>query len=890
MLALIALHALAALGAWASSRWIGRRCWIVAAVAPVTVLAWAVGASPSVVSGDVRVARWEWVGPIDLHLDFRLDPLALLMVYVVSTVGVAIVVYAARYAPSPAAAGRLTAGLTFFAGAMLGIVLSDNLFLLWGFWELTTVVSYLLIAFEHDRADARAAATKALLMNAGGGLAMLGGLAVMAGPGGASTFSSLLAAPPEGGDVGMALILVGILVKSAQVPFHSWLPAAMVAPTPVSAYLHAAAMVKAGPYLLIRLAPLAAGLAWWSPVVIAVGVTGALLGGYRAMRVDDLKELLAYTTIAELGMILLLGAVGTVEAIAAAVLLLLSHAAFKSCLFMAAGIVDHHFGSRQVEVLAGLLRRVPIVAVASILAIASMAGVPPLLGFIAEDEGFKALTSAATWTWPALVALAAATVLKAAFSTRLVLAAAPHEESAQTVERPGLWFSGPPVVMALAGLVFGLVSGPVGSLVEAAAAPTPDESLDIGLWHGLTPALGWTTLTLVVGVAAAFYQRGWRRLGTLTGRLAARRIDWESITSRLTDLGRNLEGYAGRRGNLVAVVIGALVAASTALLNYEGESALQLPTNLAVVVVAALVGLASIGVVLARRRLLAILLLSGTGYGVALLYLSLDAPNLTFTQLLVETLLLVVLLTVAWRLALRSPRVPRIRRVARVATAILAGAGLTAAVGLTYATGVESTVSFFYESRREVGVDFHNTVTAILVDFRALDTLGELTVLVSAAAGILALYPRLHSGEAILTERRSPVLAVAVDILYPPVLLFGLYLFFAGHEGVGGGFPAGLVAAVALVLRHTGHHPGILQMEQFLAARMLGAAAVMAATAGLWSRAVGRAVFANLDLSFRLPGIGEVAASSSLLFEVALAVAVAGLGMTILSRLERAGS
>jgi multicomponent Na+:H+ antiporter subunit A len=200
------------------------------------------------------------------------------------------------------------------------------------------------------------------------------------------------------------------------------------------------------------------------------------------------------------------------------------------------------------------------------------------------------------------------------------------------------------------------------------------------------------------------------------------------------------------------------------------------------------------------------------------------------------------------------------------------------------------TVSVFYETRREVGVEFHNTVTAILVDFRALDTLGELTVLVTAALALLALYPVLHRSEPILTEQRSPILTVAVDVLYPPVLLFGVYLFFAGHVGVGGGFPAGLVAAVALVLRHTAHQPGVLEIREFLPGKMVGAAAVLAAGTAIWSLAVGEAVLENLDLSFHLPGIGTVAASSSLLFEAALALAVTGLGLTILSRLERAGS
>jgi multicomponent Na+:H+ antiporter subunit A len=893
VLNLIGLHALAALGAWVSSRWIGRRCWIVAAAAPSATLAWAVWRSPGVVSGQALVGRRDWVNEVELTLDFRLDPLSLLMVYVVSAVGVAIVIYAARYTSSGSEAGRLTAGLTIFAGTMLGIVLSDNVFLLWGFWEGTTLLSYLLIAFQHTDEGARSAALKALLVNAAGGLAMLGGLALVAGSGGTSNLTSLLRSPPEGIAGGMALILVGILVKSAQVPFHGWLPAAMVAPTPVSAYLHAAAMVKAGPYLLIRLAPLVVGLAWWQPTVITVGLAGALFGGYRAMKVDDLKELLAYTTIAELGLMFVLSAVDTPEATAAALLLLVSHAAFKGCLFMATGIVDHQLGSRRIEAVRGMVRTLPVVASVAALAILSMAGLPPFLGFVAEDEGFKALNSLplGNWTWPVLVTVAAATVLKAAFSTRLVLAAVSRSDPPESEEpRPGPWWTGPPAVLALAGLALGIFSEPVGSLVGAVATPSREESLDIGLWHGLTPALGLTVLTLVLGVGAGFYRMGWERLSVLTARFALTGPDWGRVTAGLTSLGDRLEGRGGRRGNLAVVLIGATVAAGVALLAYEGESAFRLPTNLAVVVVAALVAMASIGVVLTRRRLLAILLLSATGYGVALLYLALDAPNLTFTQLLVETLLLVALLTVAWRLALRSPTVPRIRRVARLTTALIAGAGLTAAVGLTYETGGVRTVSVFYETRREVGVEFHNTVTAILVDFRALDTLGELTVLVTAALALLALYPVLHRSEPILTEQRSPILTVAVDVLYPPVLLFGVYLFFAGHVGVGGGFPAGLVAAVALVLRHTAHQPGVLEIREFLPGKMVGAAAVLAAGTAIWSLAVGEAVLENLDLSFHLPGIGTVAASSSLLFEAALALAVTGLGLTILSRLERAGS
>jgi multicomponent Na+:H+ antiporter subunit A len=387
MLALVALHAfVAACAPYVYAR-IGRRVFVWCALAPGATCVWAAAQSSSVLDGRAVTESVAWVPQLGLALSMRLDAFSLLMVALVSGIGVLVFLYASCYFAGDEGSrlGVFAAQLTGFAGAMFGLVVADNVYLLFVFWELTAITSYLLIGYEDEKGSVRAAARQALLVTSAGGLALLGGLVLLSQAAGTASLHGLLTESPSGGVVNAALVLVvvGAATKSAQAPFHSWLPAAMAAPTPVSAYLHSATMVKAGIYLVARFAPSFAGAGIWRPLVVTVGVVTMLVGGYRALRQHDLKLLLAYGTVSQLGFMFALFGVGSPEATKAGAALLLAHGLFKAGLFLTVGIIDHQAHTRDVRLLDGLGRQMPVLCAAAVVAAASMAGLPPLFGFVA---------------------------------------------------------------------------------------------------------------------------------------------------------------------------------------------------------------------------------------------------------------------------------------------------------------------------------------------------------------------------------------------------------------------------------------------------------------------------------------------------------------------------
>lgn len=883
VLSLVALHVVAASVAFAGSRRLGRAAWMAAAAAPASTLAWAIANTREILSGRPTTGGAEWVPSLGVSAATRVDELSLLMIYVTATVGLAAIVYSRSYA-APHRVGLLSGGLTVFAGAMLGLVAADDVFLLWVFWELTTVISFALIAFDRERSEARRAATRALVTNSAGGLAMLAGLVMTVTRSGTSLMSEMSGAvsPLAGG-----LILAGIAAKSAQVPFQSWLPSAMVAPTPVSAYLHAAAMVKAGPYLVLRLIPLVAGAAFWTPAVVVVGLVGAVYGGVRAMQVDDLKEILAHTTTAEVGLMLAFAGIGTSEAVAAALVLLVAHACFKASLFMVAGTIDHHLGTRDLRRLGGVGRIVPGAGATGAVALVSMAGVPPSIGFVAEDEGFRALESAHIGA-PALVlaGVVVATVLKASVSGRLALATSRSPAARGDVSAgAGAWSIAPAATLAGAGLALGLVLTPVDAVVDGVVGTLVSgaSGVELALWHGFGPAVGWSMGTLLVGMAAAVWVRSWGRLpGSPFSGAGAERI-WRAI-ERWADPSR-----WSRSAMTMTVAAGVAVASLGAVWPLVGDLRSR-GEDVVVVAVALLICVAAPAVAMIRRRPAQALLVSATGLGMTITYFLLGAHDLAMTQLLVETLVLVVLLAVAWRLRDRAQGASRPTSIARIAVASAAGLGITAAVAMA-ATVEPATVSTFYETRAMTGVEIPSVVSAILGDFRALDTLGELTVVVAATIAILVLFPwsRERGTEPVLTGRRSAVLTVTVEAMYPAVLLFAVFVLLNGHTGIGGGFPAGLIASVALVLRHAAHEPQILEDRPHLPTRVIGVGLVVAALISAVSGLAGTALLENREVATSIPLLGELSLSTSLTFEVAIAAAVAGLGLTVLGRVDRRG-
>ena len=758
MLTLLALHLLLALVAPAVGARAGRRVFLLMALAPAATAVWAATRAAEVLDGRPVTSQTAWVPGLGLTLDLRLDPLALLMVTLVAGVGTLIFLYCARYfPPQQRGLGRFAGALTAFAGAMLGLVLADDLILLYVFWELTSVTSYLLIGFDDEKEESRRAAQQALLVTTLGGLVMLLGLILLGQAAGTSSITQILADPPSGGAVPVALllVLVGAFTKSAQVPFHPWLPAAMAAPTPVSAYLHAAAMVKAGVYLVALLAPAFATVSPWRPVVLTVGLATMVIGGYRALRQNDLKRLLAFGTVSQLGFLFVLVGAGTREAAVAGAALLLAHGLFKSTLFLTVGIIDHETGTRDLRVLSGLGRRLPVLAGVATLAALSMAGVPPLLGFISKEAAYEAFLHGGTAETLVFAGLFVGSVLTAAYSARFVWGAFASKPGCAptTPHTPPAGFVAPVVVLGLSGLVLGLLPFLADPLVQAYASsydvvgPSTEKVEHLALWHGLKPALGFSVLTLLLG-GALFAARDrvrevQRRLSGVLGRVDADRsydmtltgVDRVALRSTALVQPGSLPLY------LAAVLMTVVLVPGTALLTgtrVSGDlTAWDRPLQ---AVVALIVAGAAIATARAHRRFTSVLFLGAVGYGTAVLFVLQGGPDLALTQFLVETLALVIFVFVLRRLpATFTRRRIRLSQAARMAVALAVGTVVTVAVLVTTQARTAPPASQAYLDRALPEGGGKNVVNVVLVDFRGMDTLGEITVLAVAAMGIASL-------------------------------------------------------------------------------------------------------------------------------------------------------
>ena len=748
MLVLLALHLLLAVGAVPAARLLGRRVFLLVAVAPAATAVWAATRAPAVLDGRPVVSTTAWVPGLDLTLDLRLDPLALLLVALVSGIGTVVFAYCAAYfTRDDRSVGRFAGVLTGFAGAMLGLVLADDLLLLYVFWELTSVTSWLLIGHDDEDATSRRAAQQALLVTTLGGLVMLAGLVLLAQEAGTASLSGLLADPPTGGGVPVALclVLVGALTKSAQVPFHPWLPAAMAAPTPVSAYLHAAAMVKAGVYLVARLAPAFATVAPWRPVLVTVGLATMLIGGWRALRQDDLKRLLAFGTVSQLGFLMVLVGAGTHEAATAGAALLLAHGLFKATLFLTVGVVDHATGTRDLRELSGVGRRSVLLTTVAVLAALSMAGAPPLLGFIAKEAAYEAFLNQPL----VLAGLFAGSVLTAAYSARFAWGAFASKPGVADTpwDAPSAGLLAPVALLGASGLVLGLAPGLADPLVQGYASSYAGEPEHLALWHGLVPALGLSVLTLALGAGLFVLRepvaRAQHDASRLLGRIDADRsyarvlhgVGHTAVRSTAVVQTGSLPVYLGTVLLTLVVLAGPALLGSTRL---TGDvTAYDRPMQ---VVVAVVVAVAAVACARARRRFTAVLLLGAVGYGVAVLFVLHGGPDLALTQFLVETLALVVFVFVLRRLPTNfRRRAVRTSQGVRLGIAVLVGMFVTGALLVAGQSRTAAPASQAYLDRSLPDGGGRNVVNVVLVDFRGFDTLGEVTVLAVAAMGIASL-------------------------------------------------------------------------------------------------------------------------------------------------------
>lgn len=723
--------------------------WLLAIV-PAGLALWAGVRLPQAAAGAPVRETLDWVPALGLQLSFRADGLSLLMALLISGIGALVIAYAGGYMKGRAGLGRLLAWLLAFMASMLGVVLADNLILLFVFWELTSLTSFILIGFHHEQEGSRAAALQALLVTGGGGLALLAGLILMAQAAGTAQISALAESRQalQASSLylpALALVLIGAFAKSAQVPFHFWLPNAMVAPTPVSAYLHSATMVKAGVYLLARLGPALGGSEAWTVAVGGVGAATMLVGALLALGQTDLKRLLAYSTVSSLGMMTMLIGLGTPAAIEAAVVLILAHGLYKGALFLVAGALDHETGTRDATRLRGLARAMPWTAAAAGLAALSMAGLPPLLGFVSKELVYGAALTEGAWIAAAAVAAAAAAVFVALlaglrpFWGRPDAAPAAHE--APWAMRLG------PLVLAGASVLIGAAPDSISALLAvpaAAAALGAPHAFHLALWHGWSPVLALSLATLALG-AALYTAQG--RL-----RLAFRRLRWrwgpaEAYERALGGLARVAAGQTRLlqsgylRSYLIVIVLASLGLSLWPLLTRGGFNLPQVVADLRFyeVGLAVLILAAALMAVSTRSRLGAVAALGAAGYGVALLYLLFGAPDLAMTQFLIESLTVILFVLAFYHLPRFAHLSSRRQRARDLAIAGLVGVSMTLLVLSAVAIQLYPSISAFFAETALTLAHGRNIVNVILVDFRGLDTLGEITVLSIAGVGVYAL-------------------------------------------------------------------------------------------------------------------------------------------------------
>ena len=742
----------------ALGRRLGTRLFVVAALVPAAVAVYTATQGPAVLAGDVVVESVPWIPQLGIALTLRVDVLAWVLALVVTGVGALVLLYCARYfSRDDESLPRFAAILVAFAGAMYGLVTSDDVFVLFVFWEATSVFSYLLIGHYTAKQTSRGAALQALIVTTAGGLAMLVGLVILAVEGGTSSLEGLVESPPAGSAVTVAvvLVLVGALSKSALVPFHFWLPAAMAAPTPVSAYLHAAAMVKAGIYLVARLAPGYHDSPGWQEIVVTVGVVTMLLGGYRALRQHDLKLVLAYGTVSQLGFLTIVVGYGTRDAALAGLALLVAHALFKATLFLVVGIVDHRAGTRDLRKLSGLGRQAPLLFVITVLALASMAGVPPTFGFVAKEAVLSALLSDAehgsAWGVVALVGVVLGSILTTAYSLRFLWGAFARKAGVEPVDfvKEHVDFLVSPAVLALLGLGLGAAAGALDPVLALYADALPAVESDHGpyhlaLWHGLEPALGLTGLTLVVG-ALLFWQREPVARLQKAASFMPRASDGYVRIMTTIDSTASRTTAATQRGSLpfyLATILVVFVASSivTLSLNRSWPEAAVLWDYPAQLAIGGLMVIGAVAAARSNKRFQAVVLVGVTGYGMAALFALHGAPDLALTQALIETITLIAFVLVLRRLPARlGERNGRTHRAARAVIAISVGCVMAAIAVVALGARSMPTISGAFPELAVTGGHGKNVVNVTLVDIRGWDTMGEISVLIVAATGVASL-------------------------------------------------------------------------------------------------------------------------------------------------------
>ena len=807
---------------------------------PVVLFVWFCTMIPAVSGGEVLVWETAWLPQQGVDLDFVVDGLSLLFALLITGIGAFIFLFAGEYMKGYRQRGRFTLFLVSFMLAMLGLVLADNLVALFVFWELTTITSFLLIGYSHEDATARRSALQGLLVTGAGALAMLAGFVVLGQAAGTFSLREMLAGRESFADhphytAVVVLVLLGAFTKSAQFPFHFWLPNAMAAPTPVSAYLHSATMVKAGVFLLARLTPLLGGTELWMGTLTAVGAVTAVYSAFVSLGKSDLKQVLAYTTVMALGVcVMFLGSppVGgqgePSRGVLAALAFLVAHALYKAALFMVAGTIEKATGTRDLTRLGGLRRAMPVTFAAAVAASVSMAGVPPSVGFIGKELLYTVgFAPAAAWL-PLAVFLAAAPVATVA----MVLAIGPFFGPRPDYRKPGreghwaLWCG--PVVLGAVGIWWGLSPElPFMSLLVPAATMATGQPLpvDPAPWHSTGEALALTLVTLAAAVLAFWKRAAVAQALATCGRLVPFSGDraYDAAMNGIAAVAawqtRRLQSGVQRHYLLIVfATLGLSLAATLWIKDVLPRPPLPEATFLDWSL-AALVAAASVVIIRSRSRLLGILALGVVGIATALIFLNFGAPDVAMTQFVVETLVTVIVAVVLLKLPDFRSQIwlSKPARLRNGVVAVTVGVSVTLVLLAVTGSPPQPDLREYFERTAVPGGHGRNIVNVILVDFRALDTLGEITVLAIAGAAVFALLlpsprqregvPPEGTGGAAARARtwhggitNTMILRETTRRLVPLILVFSLFLLLRGHNQPGGGFVGGLVASIAFSL------------------------------------------------------------------------------------------
>ena len=881
---------------------------------------------PQVEDGGRVLTQLAWVPSLGLDVTLRIDGFAWLFMLLVQCIGLVVVIYARYYMSPSDPVARFYAYLLAFSGAMSGVLLSGNILLLVVFWELTSVFSFMLIGYWHHMAGARDGARMALTVTGLGGLCLLGGMLIIGHMAGSYDLERVLAS----GDAirahrlyipALSLFLIGAFTKSAQFPFHFWLPNAMSAPTPVSAYLHSATMVKAGVFLLVRFSPAVGGTDTWFLAVVGTGMATLVMGAVVALFRHDLKGLLAYSTISHLGLITALAGIGSSLAIVAAIFHIVNHAVFKASLFMAAGIIDHETGTRDLRRLSGLFRPMPLTGTLAIIAAAAMAGVPLANGFLSKEMFFA---EAAAWhngtllddAMPWLATIGG--IFSVAYSLRFIVSVffgptatdlpkPPHE--------PPAWMRRPVEVLVLLCLAVGIVPaltlGPwLHTAVRAVLGPEMPY-FKLALWHGFNTALIMSILALALGALIFFFAASAIESGPegppLLHRLRARRVfDWlmHRLTWRWPRLLVRIFGTERLQPQLRILVALALVGSAFTLFGVgrllPDITQQRIDPVFAVLWVVGAVGALGAAQQAKYNRFAAIILMSVAGLVSSITFAWLSGPDLAVTQLLVEILTTVLLLLGLRWLPRRNEEIAadkllpaKLRRTRDFLIATSCGLGL-AALAFTVMTAEQGTnVGEWFLRNAYTQGGGTNVVNVILVDFRAFDTFGEIAVLGIVGLTVFALLRRFRPAPesmAIPEQQDGQSLAdylfvpsIIMQWMFAPILALSAYLFFRGHDLPGGGFAAGITLTIGLMLQYLATNVRAVEKRlTIMPLRWMAIGLLISAGTGAGSWLFGFPFLTSNTRYLAVPLIGEVPAATALLFDVGVFGLVVGATVLVL--------